>query len=193
MTPCEKLGYKVVVVKSDYVGDGFQPGDVLTVSYVTEDFNAAYCRNNHGYVLSFGIEGESARGATVRPYTESEAEKRGVKFGVSGVNKVTGHKVTFVTENGGVNSLGEDLWEFLDNETSKTVRIHPENIRLDHEPEFVAWEDAPEHLKYDASRVYYRGEPVKWIAKPEGALAEVVYVMSDGNIQLLTGCLTVKL
>ena len=188
-----KVGDKVVVVKSDYVSDGFQPGDVLTVVSIDNASGVCVCGSHRGGDLPFGIEGKIEINAIVRPYTETEAEKRGAKFGVMGVNKVTGHKVTFVTENCGVNSLGENLWEFLDNDINATVRIHPSNIRLDHEPEFVAWEDAPEELKYDASRVYYRGEPVKWIAKPEGARAKVVYVMSDGSIQLLTGLLTVKL
>ena len=187
-----KFGDKVVVV-SVGAGDICLIGDVLVVVSVLNPYGF-WAEHEDGF--KFYARTEDMTGSStviVRPYTESEAEKRGAKFGVMGVNKVTGHKVTFVTENCGVNSLGENLWEFLDNDINATVRIHPSNIRLDHEPEFVAWEDAPEELKYDASRVYYRGEPVKWIAKPEGARAKVVYVMSDGSIQLLTGLLTVKL
>ena len=33
-----------------------------------------------------------------KPYNETEAERRGAKFGVSGVNKVSGHKITFITD-----------------------------------------------------------------------------------------------
>lgn len=188
-----KVGDKVVVVSAPEY-NSVHVGDVLTACFVdnglgfwAEDFNG----------LRYYVKTEEMKGCAfiiVRPYTESEAERRGAKFGVSGVNKITGHKVTFVTENGGVNPLGENLWEFLDNDINATVQIHPSNIRLDHEPEFVAWEDAPEELKYDASRVYYRGALVDWIAKPEGKQSpKVVYMMCDGNIQFLTGGLMVKL
>ena len=92
------------------------------------------------------------------------------------------------------NCFGEALWSCLDDVSNSIIGIHPSNILLDHEPEFVAWSEAPEELKYDASRVYYDGKPVKWIAKPEGAvLADVVYTTQDGIVRLSSDCLTVKL
>ena len=133
-------------------------------------------------------------GDVVMTETQSEAERRGAKFGVTGVNKVSGHKITFITDDDKKNCFGEVLWSCLDDVSNSIVGIHPSNIRLEHELEFVAWSEAPEELKYDASRVYWKGEPVKWIAKPEGAdLADVVYTTQDGIVGLSSDCLTVKL
>ena len=124
---------------------------------------------------------------------ETEAERRGAKFGVTGVSKATGRKVRFVTDDGKKSLNGHPLWVFLNEETQSIMRIRPSEVRFDHEPEFVAWSEAPEHLRYDASRVYYDGEPVKWIAKPEGAFTDVVVVQENGIMRFSTHNLTVKL
>ena len=129
-----------------------------------------------------------------KPHTETEAEKRGAKFGVTGVSTITGRKVRFVADDGKKSIHGQPLWVFLNEERQSLMRLRPSDVRFDHEPEFVAWVDAPEHMKYDASRVYFDGNPVKWIAKPEGAvLADVVYTTQDGIVRLSSDCLTVKL
>lgn len=120
-----------------------------------------------------------------KPYTETEAERRGARFGVTGVVKDKGFRVSFVKER-------EGLWRVFD-ENGMDYDFKPSEIRLDHEPEFVAWADAPEHLKYDASRVYYDGEPVKWIAKPEGASIIVVFVGQCGWLGYGGSNLMVKL
>ena len=126
-------------------------------------------------------------------HTETEAERRGAKFGVMGVSKITGRKIRFVTDDGKKSLNGQPLWVFLNEETQSIMRIRPSEVRFDHEPEFVAWSEAPEHLRYDASRVYCDGEPVKWIAKPEGAFVDVAVVLEDGNMEFSTHGLTVKL
>lgn len=120
-----------------------------------------------------------------KPYTQAEAEHRGAKFGVTGVVKSTGDRVVFVKERNG-------FWRVFD-EIGVDYDLKPSEIRLDHEPEFVAWKDAPEHLRYEASRVYFDGKPVKWIAKPEGANIRVVFVSSDGWVRNGGTTLTVKL
>ena len=128
-----------------------------------------------------------------KPYTETEAEKRGAKFGMTGVSKITGRKIRFVADDGKKSINGQPLWVFLNEEKQSIMRLRPSDVRFDHEPEFIAWADAPDHLKYDASRVYYDGEPVKWIAKPEGAFTEVVVVQENGIMRFSTHNLTVKL
>ena len=128
-----------------------------------------------------------------KPHTETEAERRGAKFGVMGVSKITGRNIRFVTDDGKKSLNGQPLWVFLNEETQSIMRIRPSEVRFDHEPEFVAWSEAPEHLRYDASRVYCDGEPVKWIAKPEGAFTDVVVVLENGFMEFLAHKLTVKL
>lgn len=124
---------------------------------------------------------------------ETEAERRGAKFGVTGVSKATGRKVRFVTDDGKKSINGCPLWVFLNEETQSIMRIRPSEVRFDHEPEFVAWSEAPEHLRYDASRIYYDGEPVKWVAKPEGSVFDVVATVCDGSLEFSGKNLTVKL
>ena len=129
-----------------------------------------------------------------KPHTETEAEKRGAKFGVTGVSTITGRKVRFVADDGKKSIHGQPLWVFLNEETQSIMRLRPSEVRFDHEPEFVAWVDAPEHLRYDASRVYFDGKPVKWIAKPEGCYgSDVVFVAAGGCLRCGTFSLTVKL
>ncbi len=127
-----------------------------------------------------------------KPHTETEAERRGAKFGVTGIVIQSGVEVRFISDKNDKNTLGETLWDVVD-EDGVIYSIHPGNIRLDHEPEFIAWKDAPERLKYDASRVYCDGEPVKWIAKPEGAWSNVAYVNHEGVVLGSPDKLTVKL
>ena len=132
-----------------------------------------------------------------KPYTETEAERRGAKFGVMGIYKPTG-KRAIVVSTSKVSTPdpfpGQERWIVCIEGSIATHEVYASNIRLDHEPEFVAWVDAPEHLKYDASRVYYGGKPVKWIAKPEGAFhTDVVFTTQDGFILALSDYLTVKL
>lgn len=128
-----------------------------------------------------------------KQYTETEAERRGAKFGVMGISKITGRKIRFVADDGKKSINGQPLWVFLNEERQSLMRLRPSDVRFDHEPEYVAWCDAPEELKYDASRVYYRGEPVKWIAKPEGANVNVAFIRPDGEMEFSGYHLTVKL
>ena len=116
---------------------------------------------------------------------QTEAERRGAKFGVMGVVKSTGDRVIFVKERNG-------FWRVFD-EIGMDYDFKPSEIRLDHEPEFVAWSEAPENLRYDASRVYCGGKPVKWVAKPEGSFVKAVVVLENGSLEFSGKHLTVKL
>lgn len=125
-----------------------------------------------------------------KPYTETEAERRGAKFGVTGVVKDTGDRCVYLDES----LVLPGHWEIAVKGKVEHWHRKPSEIRLDHEPEFIAWVDAPEHLRYDASRVYYDGKPVKWIAKPEGAFyTDAVFTTQGGIVRVSSDCLTVKL
>ena len=184
-----KVGDKVVVVSCpDW--ENCSVGDVLEVvnapTYVS--FWAISTDGNVHYVGADGVDGNSA--VVVRPYTESEAEKRGAKFGTMGVVKDTGDRCVYI----GDSLVIPGYWEIDVKGKADRWHRHPSEIRLDHEPEFVAWVNAPEELKYDASRVYCGGEPVEWIAKPKGAnLSDVVYVTHTGIIRCASEALKVKL
>lgn len=116
----------------------------------------------------------------------TEAEKRGAKFGTLGVVKRCGTKICFIREAHSVSDK-EIYWNVID-ESFNTYAFPSFQIRLEHEPEFIAWSDAPEDLKYDASRVYYRDQPVKWIAKPEGAHPDfdLVAIVNNNGVPSFT-------
>ena len=190
-----KVGDKVKIKAVRHGGDLAQVNDVVTVTGMIHEhgFLAITSTDEEVYVC-YDFDDSCAdylAGPIVT--TETEAERRGAKFGVTGVSKITGRKIRFVTDDGKKSLNGHPLWVFLNEETQSIMRIRPSEVRFDHEPEFVAWSEAPEHLRYDASRVYYDGEPVKWIAKPEGAFTDVVVVQENGVMRFSTHNLTVKL
>lgn len=181
-----EVGQKVSAKKAAMVFWENAP-DVLVVKNVEED-------GRFISLVGHPRNGESKRDHTrdwyisadlFKPHTETEAERRGAKFGVAGVVKSTGDRVVFVKERNG-------FWRVFD-ENGMDYDFDPSEIRLDHEPEYVAWKDAPEHLRYDASRVYFDGKPVKWIAKPEGSVFDVVVTVCDGSLEFSGKHLTVKL
>ena len=182
-----EVGQKVSAKKAAMVFWENAP-DVLVVKNVEED-------GRFISLVGHPRNGESQRDHTrdwyisadlFKPHTETEAERRGAKFGVTGIVKDKGFRVSFVKEHNG-------FWRVFD-ESGMDYDFKSSEIRLDHEPEFVAWVDAPEHLRYDASRVYFDGKPVKWIAKPEGCYgSDVVFVAAGGCLRCGTFSLTVKL
>ena len=107
----------------------------------------------------------------------TEAEKRGAKFGTLGVMKDTGERCVYIADS----LVLPRFWEIDVEGKADRWHRHPSQIRLDHEPEFIAWPDAPDDLKFDASRIYYRDEPVKWIAKPEGTNLDFEWVAIVDN------------
>lgn len=191
-----KVGDKVKIKAVRNGGNIVKVNDVVTVTDINHvrGFMATTSSGADIYVC-YNFDGSCAdylAGPIVK--NETEAERRGAKFGATGVSKITGRKIRFVADDGKKSINGQPLWVFLNEETQSIMRLRPSEVRFDHEPEFVAWADAPEHLKYDASRVYYGGEPVKWIAKPEGAFhTDVVFTTQDGFILALSDYLTVKL
>ena len=183
-----EVGDKVVVVSAE-PDDNCAVGDVLKISEISDTYGF-WAETPHGWE-TYAMTKEMIGGSSVivKPYTEAEtkteAERRGAKFGVMGVVKSTGDRVVFVKECSGV-------WRVFD-EIGVDYDLKPSEIRLDHEPEFVAWSEAPEHLRYDAIRVYFDGKPVKWIAKPEGSNSGVAYVDFLGTVMGSSSLLTVKL
>ena len=190
-----KVGDKVKIKAVRHGGDLAQVNDVVTVTGIIYEhgFLAITSTDEEVYVC-YDFDNSLANYLTGPIVTnETEAERRGAKFGTMGISKITGRKIRFVTDDGKKSLNGCPLWVFLNEETQSLMRIRPSEVRFDHEPEFVAWSEAPEHLRYDASRVYYDGEPVKWIAKPEGAFTDVVVVQENGIMRFSTHNLTVKL
>ena len=192
-----KVGDKVRIKAVRNGGNLAQVNDVVTVMDINHVHGfMATTSSGAGIYVCYDFDNSCAdylAGPIVTTETQSEAERRGAKFGVSGVNKVSGHKITFITDDDKKNCFGEVLWSCLDDVSNSIVGIHPASVRLDHEPKFVAWSEAPEELKYDASRVYYDGKPVKWVAKPEGSHIRVVFVCSNGWVRNGGTTLTVKL
>lgn len=193
-----EVGDKFVIVESSYLGDYWKKGNIVEFVKPHDNLEGVYefkkPGSSDGYFLNFGIDGDAHFHSTVRPL-RTEAEKRGAKFGVGGVEKDTGKRVVFNAVRDYPHMFtGEEVWVVIREDIPDSVTgADASNIRLDHEPEFVAWSEAPEHLRYDASRVYYDGEPVKWIAKLEGAFTDVVVVLEDGSMEFSEHELTVKL
>ena len=189
-----KVGDKVKIKAVRNGGDLAQVNDVVTVTgqimalgfiAITEDGEEVYVCYDFDDSCADYLAGSIVT-------TETEAERRGAKFWVTGVVKQSGVAVIFISDKHHQNGLGEALWTVV-NEDGDAYPIHPANIRLDHEPEFVSWTEAPEHLRYDASRVYCDGKPVKWIVKTEEAWSRVAYVDYSGIVQGCSDALNVKL
>ena len=190
-----KVGDKVIVVSVD-LGYNCSSGDVLEVSSIDNPYGF-WAKTPHGeYSYARTKEMMGSSDVIVKPYTETEAERRGAKFGVMGVYNPTGQRAV-VASTDKVNTPDswpeKERWIVSLDGSLFTHEVYAENIRLDHEPEYVAWSEAPEHLRYDSSQVYYDGETVKWIAKPEGAFVDVAVVLEDGSMEFSTKHLTVKL
>lgn len=192
-----KVGDKVKINAVRHGGDLAQVNDVVTVTELNHvrGFMATTSSGADIYVCYdfYDSCADYLAGPIVTTETQTEAERRGAKFGVMGVSKITGRKILFVVDDGKKSLNGHPLWVFLNEETQSIMRIRPSEVRFEHEPEFVAWSEAPEHLRYDSSRVYCEGKPVRWIAKPEGAFVDVAVVLEDGNMEFSAHGLTVKL
>ena len=187
-----KVGDKVKIKAVRNGGDLAQVNDVVTVTGMNYDLGfIAVTEDGEEVYVCYDFDNSCAN-YLAGPIVTTEAERRGAKFGVMGVSKYIGVSVCFISDKHHKNYLGETLWTVV-NEDGDVYPIHPANIRLDHEPEFVAWSEAPEHLRYDASRVYCDGKPVKWIADPEGSAHRVVYVQDNGVMEFFPDRLTVKL
>ena len=65
-----------------------------------------------------------------KPHTETEAERRGAKFGVTGVSKITGRKIRFVADDGKKSINGQPLWVFLNEEKQSIMRLRPSEVRF---------------------------------------------------------------
>lgn len=188
-----EVGDKVKIKAVRNGGDLVKVNDVVTVTGLINNLGfMAVTSSGEGVYVCYDFKNSCADylAGPVMTETETEAERRGAKFGVTGVIKGTGEKCIYIHET----TINPEHWDVVIEGQFGLFSFDPSAIRLGHEPEYVAWEDAPEELKYDASRVYFDGEPVKWIAKPDGAvLTDVVYTTQDGIVRLSSDCLTVKL
>lgn len=147
MTPCEKLGYKVgdrFEVTGNGVTDPIKVGDIITLY-----------RDDGSVAPFFQRDGEEfdhdcAFFSSLRPLKpQTEAEKRGAKFGTMGVIKPTGEKCIFIKENG-------YMWRVCA-ESGDACNYVPRNIRLDHEPEYkeIPFSEATDEQRMDVGNLVY--------------------------------------
>lgn len=141
MTPCEKIGLKVgdevKVTEEGSKRTDLAAKECLVLErdegsslplFRSETRGLSFCLSTLGYGTETGWF----------EITKTEAEKRGAKFGTMGVEKATGKRCVWI----GDSLVLPGYWE-IDVE-GKAERYHrrPEEIRLDHEPEF---KDVPFH------------------------------------------------
>lgn len=164
-----KVGDKVKIKAVRHGGDLAQVNDVVTVKGRVQDFGFfATTEDGEEVYVCYDFDNSCAdylAGSIVT--NETEAERRGAKFGVTGVYNPTGQRAVVVSTDKVTTPdpwPEKERWVVALCGSGVTHSVYSENIRLDHEPEYVAWSEAPEHLRYDASRVYFDGKPVKWIA-----------------------------
>lgn len=152
-----KAGDKFEVVRSNFVGEEYQPGTIITA---TEDLSPGKVSGFYSiiedHVLHFAVEGELDYPCLVRPL-RTEAEKRGAKFGVMGVEKDTGKRVVFNSVRKDKQIItGEEVWIVMREDVhDTTVGIEASKIRLDHEPEYkeITFSEATHDQRMDASLV----------------------------------------
>ena len=177
-----KVGDRFVVEK-DVPYAGVRAGDVVVLNK-DDGTNLPYFYKlgNEKHLLCYYIDTD------VKPLPKTEAERRGVKFGDKVITRDTGAERVFLKNDPEI----RDTWWTADK--AGVVLCSPSQFfRLPSEPEFIPWKDAPEELKYDASRVYRDGIPVKWIAKVPEAATGVAYVKYDSVVQGSYTYLTVRL
>lgn len=149
-TPCERLGYKIgdaFVVTEDT--ENLKKGSILyLVEMDAPDFPFFSFSNKleDSFYVSFDI--------LKKREVESEAERRGAKFGVNGVIKATGEKVVFQKES--VSSPGVLFWRVFNDNNCSVFSYEPHQIRLDHEPEYkeIPFSEATHEQRMTAGAVF---------------------------------------
>lgn len=126
MTPCEKFGYKVgdrfEVVSYNLKGI-YHIGDILEL-IDDDDSQSPWFVNK-----SFKEKKVACNLDFLNPLkSQTEAEKRGAKFGTMGVIKATGQEWVFVRQVG-------SLWRGM-SYSGVVIGGSPSDFRLDHEPEY---------------------------------------------------------
>ena len=96
---------------------------------------------------------------SIRSVKETEAEKRGAKFGVTGVVKATGSKWVFACE-------VEGFWRGIA-ENGVIVSGEPHQFRLDHEPEYkeIPFSEATDEQRMDHEAVNFEGYSLSQVLK----------------------------
>lgn len=154
MTPCEKLGYKV--------GDRFEvvgekkKGEIFVLAEDDDSVEPRFL-DKKGTSWWARLEGEVGEiDIIVRPLKpQTEAEKRGAKFGTMGVVKATGDRVVFIRED--EMKLGH-YWVCLIEGKYFTDAFQPSTIRLDHEPEYkeIPFSEATDEQRMDVRNLVHR-------------------------------------
>ena len=123
---------------------------------------------------------------SIRSVKETEAEKRGAKFGVTGVVKATGSKWVFACE-------VEGFWRGIA-ENGVIVSGEPHQFRLDHEPEYkeIPFSEATHEQRMDISALRFDDGPVEQIFQFDNG--EYAFTIPGCKIVCtVPSCLTVRI
>lgn len=158
MTPCEKLGYKAGD-RFEVIGDGvstpIEVGEIITLYRDDGSEMPFFCREGEEFFCHCAFL------SSLRPLKpQTEAEKRGAKFGTMGVVKPTGDKCIFIKENG-------YMWRVCA-ENGDAFNYVSKNIRLDHEPEYkeIPFSEATDEQRMEVGNLAHRnGHTITQIVK----------------------------
>lgn len=135
-TPCEKIGLKVgdrVEIVGNQVSS--YSGGIGAVVRLSEDdgTDSPFFINGYGKRIVCNLD-------SIRPLNQTEAERRGAKFGVNGVVKKDWQKCVYIAES----LVLPGHWEIAVETAGQHWHREPSDIRLDHEPEFreIPWNEA---------------------------------------------------
>lgn len=147
MTPCERLGYKIGdAFVAPYSNDEVKTGDIIYLSNDDGSSLPYFTLDTHldGKKYCFDV-------LKLNPHKpQTEAERRGAKFGVGGVIKETGERVIFQKEKGGD-------WFLFNEYDEDNLLYYPKNIRLDHEPEYkeIPFDEATHDQRMNVENLIY--------------------------------------
>lgn len=155
MTPFEKLGYKVgdkFVVTGAVLSLSATAGDIVTFNE-DDGSSCPYFKSADGGIVCL-------RSCEIIPLV-TEAEKRGAKLGTGITFKPAGTKGLFWNSSRSV--FGEE-WSVLMAD-GNILTTSPEQIRLDHEPEYreIPFSEATHEQRMDVSALRFDGTPVEQI------------------------------
>ena len=193
-----KVGDKFEIVKTEYNGSGLQVGDIVEFVRYGSWEEILFLRPKDGK-YDEGLCFEDSEVRFLGAAKETEAEKRGAKFGVCGVIKkdsaikaIVGKKISFagITKN----SAQEEVWNCVIEGEDMIVYFLPSNIRLDHEPEYreIPFSEATHEQRMDAVNLRYSGSPVVQISHFSGSGYAFTYKGSF-DIHTDTNNLTIRI
>lgn len=159
MTPCERLGYKVgdaFVAPTDF--GKVKKGDIVCLSKDDGTSLPYFSLNKESLSLDacFSISNFLGECLAKPCQHQTEAERRGAKFGVGGVVKFTKEKCIFLGET----KYEKGKWLIARKSNCAVVSADPDTIRLDHEPEYkeIPFAEATHEQRMNVENLVYNSE-----------------------------------